>query len=123
MDVMHFMHARRWNRDALCCDPVMARLALVGLDASINRAWAQRVWTRGELLGEARKMAARLGLVETPEPVEGDVCVVRTFEGAEALALSRCADWVLMLDEEGRPVAARLDVLAAFHVPEPPCRP
>lgn len=121
MDLHAFLRAQTFAPDALCHEPVVARLKASGLrvrEPSIRAA--RRAWRRGMLLDSARAEAARLGLVETREPEEGDPCVVRHPGGELALALYRAGDWFGLIGSDGRPVFARLDLVAAWRAPPLP---
>ena len=115
MDSYEFLTSRSWPADALCSDPVVARLALAGHCVKVSRRRLQRVERAGEILVEARRVAANLGLAETTEPEDGDPCVIRMENGRVAMALFRAGDFVGGL-ADGKVAFSRAEVLAAWRV-------
>ncbi len=111
------MCATRWARDTLCCDVAIARLRLAGHDVSLARDEALAIQAEGRVLAEALRMGRSLGLARTESPENGDVVVIRTPEGREAMALAVEAGWVASIHAGRASFSRDCEVLAAWSVP------
>lgn len=118
-DAIAFLRAGSWRPGVLCAEPILARLAQVGITPAFTPEDLRTLWTREGVLPAARRIAAELGLCETQAPRPGDPVVIDLPDTGPALAIWAGGGFAALITPEARPGAVKTSPLAAWCLPCP----